>query len=105
MRTTRREFLLSSGALAASMAFPTSLLAQTTAPRHGGVLNVHLGSEQRILNPALRASTGVYIVTSKIIESLVDLDAAGQPASPGMTASPLRRPTCNTTRWSSGRNT
>ncbi|KAG1223673.1 hypothetical protein G6F68_020281 [Rhizopus microsporus] len=63
------------------MAVPTSLLAQTTAPRHGGVLNVHLGSEQRILNPALRASTGEYIETSKIIESLVDLDAAGQPVA------------------------
>ena len=45
------------------------------------MLNVHLGSEQRILNPALRASTGVYIVTSKIIESLVDLDAAGKPVA------------------------
>lgn len=46
-------------------------------PIKGGTLGVHLASEQRILNPALRASTGVYIVTSKIIESLVDLDAHG----------------------------
>ncbi|WP_286936449.1 ABC transporter substrate-binding protein [Achromobacter sp. UBA4530] len=86
MRTTRRDFLLSSGALAAAMAFPTSIFAQSAAPRHGGVLNVHLGSEQRILNPALRASTGVYIVTSKIIESLVDLDAAGKPVGQLATA-------------------
>ena len=50
-------------------------LAQAT-PRSGGVLTVHVGSEQRVLNPAIRASTGVYIFTSKIIEALVDLDAA-----------------------------
>jgi hypothetical protein len=34
------------------------------APRRGGILTAHLGSEQRILNPALRASTGVYLITS-----------------------------------------
>ncbi len=44
------------------------------------MFTVHLGSEQRILNPALRASTGVYLVTSKIMEALVDLDAKGNPA-------------------------
>ncbi|QEL65460.1 dipeptide transport system, periplasmic-binding protein [Oryzomicrobium terrae] len=82
MKLTRRELLLSSGAFAASALFPPLLYAQqgqpAGAPRKGGVLNVHLGSEQRILNPSLRASTGVYIVTSKIIESLVDLDANGK---------------------------
>jgi peptide/nickel transport system substrate-binding protein len=81
MRLTRRELLLSSSALAASALFPPLLYAQGSAgatPRKGGVLNVHLGSEQRILNPSLRASTGVYIVTSKIIESLVDLDINGR---------------------------
>ncbi|MFC7551263.1 ABC transporter substrate-binding protein [Pseudoroseomonas wenyumeiae] len=55
-------------------------LAQGAAtPRKGGVFTVHLGSEQRILNPALRASTGVYIITSKIIEPLVDLGPSGKP--------------------------
>jgi peptide/nickel transport system substrate-binding protein len=82
MKLTRRELLLSSGALAATSLFPPLLYAQQAqsggAPRKGGVLNVHIGSEQRVLNPALRASTGVYIVTSKIIESLVDLDANGK---------------------------
>lgn len=78
MRANRRQFLLSSGALLVSTAWPTISYSQTE-PRRGGVLNVHLGSEQRILNPSLRASTGVYIVTSKIIESLVDLDADGKP--------------------------
>ncbi|THF67227.1 ABC transporter substrate-binding protein [Pseudothauera nasutitermitis] len=80
MKLTRRELLLSSGALAASAFFPpfAHARAEAGAPRKGGVLNVHLASEQRILNPSLRASTGVYIVTSKIIESLVDLDADGK---------------------------
>lgn len=78
MRASRRQFLLTSGALLVSSAWPSISFSQTE-PRRGGVLNVHLGSEQRILNPALRASTGVYIVTSKIIESLVDLDADGKP--------------------------
>ena len=79
MQVARRKFLLSAGALATTAAWPALTLAQATTPRYGGVLNVHLGSEQRILNPSLRASTGVYIVTSKIIESLVDLDADGKP--------------------------
>lgn len=77
MRTTRREFLLTAGAMATALAWPGAWAQQ--APRRGGVLNVHLGSEQRILNPSLRASTGVYIVTSKIIEALVDLDVNGKP--------------------------
>ncbi|WP_407825810.1 ABC transporter substrate-binding protein [Azospirillum argentinense] len=83
MMLTRRQALLSMTALSAagalSGAFPGAAFAQAE-PRRGGVLTVHLGSEQRILNPALRASTGVYIITSKIIEPLVDLDAEGKPA-------------------------
>jgi peptide/nickel transport system substrate-binding protein len=78
MSANRRTFLLSSGALMLTSAFPSVALSQSE-PRRGSVLNVHLGSEQRILNPSLRASTGVYIVTSKIIEALVDLDADGKP--------------------------
>lgn len=81
MKVSRRELLLSTSALAAWSLFPLFLHAQTGpagTPHKGGTLNVHLGSEQRILNPSLRASTGVYIVTSKIIESLVDLDENGK---------------------------
>lgn len=84
MNVTRRELLLSAGALAVASIFPPALRAQTGTstnagtPVRGGTLTVHLGSEQRILNPSLRASTGVYIVTSKLIESLVDLDADGK---------------------------
>lgn len=82
MKPSRRQLLLSSSALAVSLLFSPLALAQASSaagqPVKGGTLNVHLGSEQRILNPSLRASTGVYIVTSKIIESLVDLDADGK---------------------------
>jgi peptide/nickel transport system substrate-binding protein len=50
------------------------------APRRGGVMTVHFATEQRILNPSLQASTGVYLVGGKIQEPLVDLDAEGNPA-------------------------
>ncbi|CAH2599960.1 ABC transporter substrate-binding protein [Rhodovastum atsumiense] len=77
------SFLLSRRAMlaGAAMAAGPFAIRQASAeqPVRGGVLNVHFGSEQRILNPALRASTGVYVVTSKIIEALVDLDATGRP--------------------------
>src|SRR5690606_33762315 len=83
MAITRRQWLAMSGALATTPFWSQIALAQavagdTEAAVRGGILNVHLASEQRLLNPALRASTGVYIVTSKIIESLVDLDADGK---------------------------
>jgi peptide/nickel transport system substrate-binding protein len=78
MRLTRRDALLSAAAIGASSILPVAGRAQD-APKRGGVFTVHLGSEQRILNPALRASTGVYLITSKIMESLVDLGAKGEP--------------------------
>ncbi len=78
MRLTRREALTSAAALAASTALPDAALTQDQ-PRRGGIVTVHLSSEQRVLNPALRASTGVYVITSKMMEPLVDLDANGQP--------------------------
>src|SRR3712207_3686409 len=78
MRLTRRDALLSASATLFSPLFSRVSFAQET-PRRGGVLTAHLGSEQRILNPALRASTGVYLITSKIMEALVDLDSKGNP--------------------------
>ncbi|MFC5507724.1 MULTISPECIES: ABC transporter substrate-binding protein [Hyphomicrobiales] len=79
MDMTRRAALLTSAAIASSVAFPMrSLFAQET-PRKGGVFTVHYGAEQRQLNPSLQASTGVYIIGGKIQEQLVDLDAAGKP--------------------------
>jgi peptide/nickel transport system substrate-binding protein len=79
MRLTRRDALLSASATLFSPLLARMSFAQET-PRRGGVLTAHLGSEQRILNPALRASTGVYLITSKIMEALVDLDPNGNPA-------------------------
>ena len=72
--------LLRRNLLAASLlaALPFAALAQDAALR-GGTLNVHLNAEQRILNPAIRASVDVYLVGSKIMEALVDLDAQGRP--------------------------
>lgn len=40
--------------------------------KKGGTAIIHMNSEQRILNPALRASTGVYNITGKIMEPLID---------------------------------
>jgi len=83
MSLSRRSLFASVSALAAAAALPRFAFAADAAaidaPKAGGAVSVHLAAEQRILNPALRASTGVYIVTSKIIESLVDLGADGKP--------------------------
>lgn len=82
MTTTRRELLMSSTAVALTAGFTGAMTADLFAqeqPKKGGIVTVHMGAEQRILNPALRASTGVYVITSKIMEPLVDLDAEGKP--------------------------
>ena len=71
----RRHFLAAAALLAAK---PPGARAQGGG-RRGGTLNVHLNAEQRILNPAIRASVDVYLVASKIVESLVDLDEHGLP--------------------------
>lgn len=63
--------LMAAGIVATSAASPE--------PQHGGTLNVHMAAEQRVLNPAIRASTDVYLIGSKIVEPLVDLDSNGQP--------------------------
>src|SRR5262249_61058465 len=78
MELTRRDALVGAAALAA---MPSSLQAgeRPEEPKHGGVVSVHMTSEQRILNAALRASTGVYVIPSKLMDPLVDLDADGQP--------------------------
>ncbi|WP_375460611.1 ABC transporter substrate-binding protein [uncultured Enterovirga sp.] len=79
MLIDRREALRTAGILAlGAAAWTPAALAQSA--RRGGVLTVQLNGEQRVLNPAIRASTGVYIITSKIMEPLVDLDAAGKPS-------------------------
>ncbi|MBL3580294.1 ABC transporter substrate-binding protein [Rhodovulum visakhapatnamense] len=59
---------LLAGAAVSALAGP----AAAQEPRHGGTAIIHMPSEQRILNPALRASTGVYNITGKIMEPLID---------------------------------
>lgn len=61
-----------------SILLPFYSLADEKTPQYGGTLVVHYSGEQRVLNPALRASTGVYEVSGKVVESLVDLDQNGQ---------------------------
>jgi len=73
---TRRHLLASAGALAMAATLPATTFAQE--PRRGGTITVHMPQEQRILNPALRASTGVYVIASKIMEPLVDLNEKGE---------------------------
>lgn len=41
-------------------------------PRRGGTVFVHMNTEQGVLNPALRASTGVYQITGRFMEPLID---------------------------------
>jgi len=82
MSFTRRDLLKTGPAIALAGAAPTLLHAQGQAkaePRRGGTVTVHMTGEQRILNPALRASTGVYVIGGKVMEALVDLDAKGEP--------------------------
>ena len=78
MDLTRRQALL--GASGTTLIGATPGFAQgQDQPRRGGTLTVQLTSEQRVLNPAIQASTGVYVMASKIVEPLVDLDANGEP--------------------------
>lgn len=77
MKLSRRTLLASVSAAAAASALPALSFAADPAPTKGGVMTVQLGAEQRVLNPAMRASTSVFIVTGKIVEALVDLGADG----------------------------
>ncbi len=72
-RTALRAALLAGGV--ATLARPV----RAQGGKRGGVVTVHMNAEQRILNPAIRASTGVYLITSRIVEALVDINAAGKP--------------------------
>lgn len=71
----RREFIALGASVAAGAATAQGVSA---TPRRGGTLTVHMPQEQRILNPAMRASIGVYVIASKIMEPLVDLNASGE---------------------------
>ena len=69
-----RATLVAAGALAALA--PLTATAEEE-PRRGGTAIIHMVSEQRVLNPALRASTGVYNISGKIVEPLIDLTYDG----------------------------
>lgn len=79
MELTRRQALLATGGGAAGMMLAPGGSPLAQAPQRGGTLTVQLTSEQRVLNPAIQASTGVYVMASKIVEPLIDLDAQGEP--------------------------
>ncbi|MBN9250640.1 MAG: ABC transporter substrate-binding protein [Mesorhizobium sp.] len=76
-KLSRRTVLLGTTILGVGLLAPSLAIAQQE-PRRGGTMTVHLNAEQRILNPAVRAGTGVYIVGTKIVEPLVDLGADGE---------------------------
>jgi peptide/nickel transport system substrate-binding protein len=80
MYVNRRDALRTAGAFALGATSCWSAKALADSPHRGGILTTQLNGEQRILNPSIRASTGVYIITSKIVEPLFDLDAAGKPS-------------------------
>ena len=46
--------------------------AQAEEVKRGGTAVIHMVSEQGVLNPALRASTGVYQISGKFMEPLID---------------------------------
>lgn len=68
---------LGSAAFCALGVVTTGAASAEDAPKHGGTAIVHMKGEQRILNPALRASTGVYYITGKIMEPLIDKSYEG----------------------------
>lgn len=65
----------------ATLLMPSLSFSQTNLTvdkeKYGGTLVVLASGEQRVLNPAMRASTGIYLISGKIVETLVDLDANG----------------------------
>lgn len=76
---TRRAFLQTAAALAASTALPAIVRAQETpggVPK-GGRLIVAADSEPKNLNPAIVASNGVFFIASKVIEPLAEASFDG----------------------------
>ncbi|MBN8962759.1 MAG: ABC transporter substrate-binding protein [Rhizobiales bacterium] len=67
MRGMRGRLLLLGGALCMVAA-----AAQAEDVKRGGTAVIHMVSEQGVLNPALRASTGVYQISGKFMEPLID---------------------------------
>lgn len=59
------------GVLLAAVSLTTAAVA-SEEPKKGGTVIIHMNTEQGVLNPALRASTGVYQITGRIMEPLID---------------------------------
>ena len=78
MRIARRGLLAGTAGTALAAGLPHIAVAQEQ-PRRGGTVTVHMGSEQRILNGSLRASTGVYVIAAKLQEPLLEIDVEGRP--------------------------
>jgi len=74
----RRAFLAGAAGVAIDHAGFPRALAQEGAKR-GGTVSIYVNSEQRVLNPAVRVSTGVSIIGAKIVEPLIDLGPDGRP--------------------------
>lgn len=75
--TRQIKGLIWAAAGTASLALGTAATAQDEEVRRGGTAVIHMISEQRTLNPALRASTGVYNISGKIVEPLIDRSYEG----------------------------
>ncbi|UWR21926.1 ABC transporter substrate-binding protein [Sulfitobacter sp. S190] len=75
MRVRYTAWALGLIGLMAALAAPVQVSAQEA--RRGGTAVIHMSAEQRMLNPALRASTGVYYISGKIIEPLIDKSFSG----------------------------
>ncbi|MEM1047410.1 MAG: ABC transporter substrate-binding protein [Pseudomonadota bacterium] len=67
---TIARVLAGTSLLIAGLTAVTPALAEDV--KRGGTAIIHMLSEQRTLNPALRASTGVYNISGKIVEPLID---------------------------------
>lgn len=67
----------SSWILVGTMTLGATLPVIAQEVKTGGTAIVHMNTEQRILNPALRASTGVYNISGKIVEPLINKDYDG----------------------------
>lgn len=59
-------------ALGAATLAQQAAAQQPAEPKRGGTVFVHMNTEQGVLNPALRASTGVYQITGRFMEPLID---------------------------------
>jgi peptide/nickel transport system substrate-binding protein len=67
MKGLRKRLWLLCGALSACVSF-----AHAEDIKRGGTAVVQLSSDQGVLNPALRAAAGVYFITGKFMEPLID---------------------------------